>query len=232
MPIDFPNSPTLNEQFTAAGKTWEWNGTAWDAVTETPIGATGASGIQGATGATGIGATGATGPQGDPGGATGATGIHGVTGATGATGSGATGATGPVGATGATGVVPTNASFTTITTTGEASFGKIVETKATPSISGGTLTLNLNTATFFYVSANGSPTVSFTNPPSSPKVFAFTLQTVGDGTQRTFDWPFTVKWESGVEPTITRTSGKIDTYTFLTHDGGTNWFGFVSGQNF
>jgi hypothetical protein len=55
MPIDFPNNPTLNEEFTSAGKTWKWNGYAWDAITLTPVGATGA------TGATGIGATGATG---------------------------------------------------------------------------------------------------------------------------------------------------------------------------
>lgn len=74
MPIDFPNSPILNQQFTAAGKTWEWNGVAWNAITETPIGATG---IQGATGLTG-----ATGPKGDPGGATGATGPSGPAGIT------------------------------------------------------------------------------------------------------------------------------------------------------
>lgn len=30
--IDFPNSPSINDQFTAAGKTWVWTGTSWDAV--------------------------------------------------------------------------------------------------------------------------------------------------------------------------------------------------------
>jgi hypothetical protein len=30
--IDFPNSPSVNDQFTAAGKTWVWTGTSWDAV--------------------------------------------------------------------------------------------------------------------------------------------------------------------------------------------------------
>lgn len=29
--IDFPNSPTLNQTFTAAGKSWRWNGSAWTA---------------------------------------------------------------------------------------------------------------------------------------------------------------------------------------------------------
>ena len=53
MPIDFPDNPTLNEEFTSAGKTWKWNEYAWDAITLTPVGATGATGI-GATGATGV----------------------------------------------------------------------------------------------------------------------------------------------------------------------------------
>lgn len=29
MAIDFPNSPTLNQEFTAGGRVWFWNGTAW-----------------------------------------------------------------------------------------------------------------------------------------------------------------------------------------------------------
>jgi hypothetical protein len=32
MPIDFPDSPTLNQEFTVNGITWKWNGTAWDIV--------------------------------------------------------------------------------------------------------------------------------------------------------------------------------------------------------
>ena len=59
MPIDFPNNPQLNDEFTAAGKTWKWNGFAWDSITLTPVGATGATGPQGSPG----GATGATGPS-------------------------------------------------------------------------------------------------------------------------------------------------------------------------
>jgi hypothetical protein len=60
MPINFPDNPTLNEEFTSAGKTWKWNGFAWDAITLTPVGATGATGVvgsNGSTGATGAGIT-------------------------------------------------------------------------------------------------------------------------------------------------------------------------------
>ena len=35
MPIDFPNSPTLNEIYTYSGKTWIWNGTSWQSQTST-----------------------------------------------------------------------------------------------------------------------------------------------------------------------------------------------------
>jgi len=30
--IDFPNSPSVNDQFTASGRTWKWNGTTWESV--------------------------------------------------------------------------------------------------------------------------------------------------------------------------------------------------------
>ena len=30
MPLDFPPSPSLNEIYTFGGRSWQWNGTAWD----------------------------------------------------------------------------------------------------------------------------------------------------------------------------------------------------------
>lgn len=59
--IDFPNSPTPSQEFTAAGRTWIWSGTAWLAQGTAAItGPQGPAGIDGVDGATG--ATGATGP--------------------------------------------------------------------------------------------------------------------------------------------------------------------------
>jgi hypothetical protein len=103
MTLDFPNSPSLNQEYSLDVRTWTWNGEAWQLTVSGvagPTGATGATGAVGATGATGVfGATGL--------GASGATGLRGATGVFGATGStgpaGATGSTGPFGATGATG---------------------------------------------------------------------------------------------------------------------------------
>ena len=75
--FDFPNSPSVNDTYSANGMTFTWNGTKWNR-TSPDVGA------QGATGPTGAqGATGATGAQG----ATAAQGAQGATGATGAQGS-------------------------------------------------------------------------------------------------------------------------------------------------
>lgn len=38
MPIDFPNSPTLNQVYTApSGRAWQWDGTRWISATETNV---------------------------------------------------------------------------------------------------------------------------------------------------------------------------------------------------
>ena len=58
MAIDFPNSPTVNQSFTAGGSTWIWDGIAWNLQRIT----TGAQGPQGETGPQGP--AGPTGPQG------------------------------------------------------------------------------------------------------------------------------------------------------------------------
>lgn len=94
MPIDFPNSPALNELFTVGDQTWYWDGSVWR-ISNTQ-GATGPTGPIGPTGPSVTGPTGPTGATG-PTGPTGATGIQGPTGPTGPTGStGPTGDTGPI----------------------------------------------------------------------------------------------------------------------------------------
>ncbi len=60
MPIDFPNSPTVNDEFTSGSTTWRWDGSVWKVVRDfAPTGATGAVGPTGA-----VGQTGSTGAQG------------------------------------------------------------------------------------------------------------------------------------------------------------------------
>jgi hypothetical protein len=75
MPIDFPNTPTLNQTYTVGTRTWIWDGTLWNLTSSTssalgPTGPTGPTGAEstvtgptGPTGTTGISPTGPRGPS-------------------------------------------------------------------------------------------------------------------------------------------------------------------------
>jgi hypothetical protein len=108
----------------------------------------------------------------------------------------------------------------------------IVETYATASISAGTLTVDLSTATVFNVTNNANTTTFTISNATSSKAQAFTLFITGNGTSYTQTWGSSVKWAGGTAPTLTTTNLKTDVLTFVTNDGGTTWFGFVGGQNF
>ncbi len=107
------------------------------------------------------------------------------------------------------------------------------ESVSSPTISSGTLTLNLETSNIFTVSLNAAiTTITISNPPASGSGGSFTLIFTADGTARAVTWPTSIKWAGGTAPTITSTSGKVDSFAFFTSDGGTNWQGYIGGQNF
>lgn len=107
------------------------------------------------------------------------------------------------------------------------------ETRTTPSISSGTLTLNLENGNVFGVALNANiTTLTIQNPPASGTAGSFTLAFTADGTPRTVTWGAAVKWQGGVAPTLTSTNGKVDIFTFVTWDAGTNWYAFTAGKNF
>ena len=93
--IDFPSNPNVNQQHTAFGNVWFWNGESWRKAgpiqTQGAQGNAGTPGAQGHQGVTGSGAQGAEGAQGDNGaqgaiGTQGAQGHQGFQGTTGAQG--------------------------------------------------------------------------------------------------------------------------------------------------
>jgi len=106
MPLTFPSSPALNQQTTTGGRTYSWNGQAWELV---------GSGIAGPTGVTGPAGSSVTGPTGIAG-AAGATGATGATGSAGANGDAST-VTGPTGSTGPGVTGPTGLSYTNVVVT-------------------------------------------------------------------------------------------------------------------
>jgi len=46
----------------------------------------------------------------------------------------------------------------------------------------------------------------------------------------TVTWPTAVDWPSATAPTLTATASAVDYFVFITHDGGTTWYGFTAGQ--
>lgn len=109
------------------------------------------------------------------------------------------------------------------------------ETYTSPTISSGTLTLDLANGNIFNVSLNAnittSPYITISNVPGSSFAGNFTLILTADGTARTITWPNSIKWPGGTAPTLTSTNGKVDVFAFVTKDGGTTWYGFIGGQN-
>lgn len=107
--------------------------------------------------------------------------------------------------------------------------------KTAPTISAGTITLNLSTANFFNVPLTANvTTTTVSNPAASGSLSAFTLIYRADGTARTISWMGGATWinNGGAAPTPSSTSGKCDKYTAFTYDGGTTWYLTVDAQNF
>lgn len=105
------------------------------------------------------------------------------------------------------------------------------EVSASASISGGTLTLDLSTAGVFYVNLNENITTLTLSNVQTSGASSFTLIFTADGTTRSVTWPGSFLWPGGISPAITSTNGKEDIFSFVTINGGTNWFSFVGGQN-
>lgn len=105
------------------------------------------------------------------------------------------------------------------------------EVFATPTISAGTLTIDMAAAHYFMVSLNANVTTLTISNVVASAVNSFVLEFTADGTPRTVTWPASFEWPGGTAPTITSTSGKRDIYTCYTSDNGTTWAAFVTGQN-
>ena len=106
------------------------------------------------------------------------------------------------------------------------------DTASSPTISGGTLTLDLNIASVFEVSLNANiTTLTINNAASAGLVSSFVLELIADGTARSVTWPASFRWPSGIAPNLTSTNNKMDVITAYTTDGGTTYIAFVTGQN-
>lgn len=121
---------------------------------------------------------------------------------------------------------------TLLTLSGDkASFNKgITEEYEAVTSTAGAATVNLNNATNFSITLTENTTFTFSNPVASGEMSSFTLKTVQDSTDRTITWPASVDWPGAAAPTLSTGSGAVDYFVFITHDGGTTYYGFTAGQ--
>jgi len=105
------------------------------------------------------------------------------------------------------------------------------ETKTT--LSGTSPDVDLDLGTVFSLTLSGNSTFTFSNAASAGLSNSFVLQVQQDAgaSGYTVTWPASVEWPGGVAPTLTATANAVDVFVFITYDGGTTWYGFVSGQD-
>jgi hypothetical protein len=110
--------------------------------------------------------------------------------------------------------------------------GSINEVMNTVTATVGTTTLDLSTNSVYKIVMAANTTLAFSNPPASGIERNFKLYANTNNGSNTITWPAAVKWQYGAAPTQTTTANKTDIYAFSTNDGGTTYFGYVSGLNF
>ena len=96
----------------------------------------------------------------------------------------------------------------------------------------GVLTLDLANGNVFNVALNAAvTTLTISSPPAANNAGSFVLIFTADGTPRAVSWGASILWPGGTAPTLTSTNGKKDVFGFVSLNSGTNWYGFIGGQN-
>lgn len=85
-------------------------------------------------------------------------------------------------------------------------------------------TIDVSHATAFTKTISANTTFTFSGVPTGRSA-CFSLK-LEDGGDYTVTWPSSVHWCNDTEPELT--SGGTDILTFMTFDGGTNWYGTLS----
>jgi len=90
-----------------------------------------------------------------------------------------------------------------------------------------TVDVDCEAGNVFALTTDQDTTFTFSNPPATGTAFGFTLKLTAGGTH-TITWPASVDWAAATAPDAPA-SGETNVLVFITHDGGTNWYGFQAG---
>ncbi len=90
-----------------------------------------------------------------------------------------------------------------------------------------TVDVNCEAGNVFALTTDQNTTFTFSNPPASGTAYGFTIKLTAGGTH-TITWPASVDWAGGSAPDAPA-SGETNVLVFITHDGGTTWYGFQAG---
>lgn len=107
--------------------------------------------------------------------------------------------------------------------------GLVTDVVNTIADAGATETIPAPTAAgISYLTLTANCTLTFPTAVAGQS-FTLVLKQGGSGSYA-ITWPDNVLWDNNVAPVLTTTVGGIDVLSFLCVDG-TNWYGFISGQN-
>jgi hypothetical protein len=96
------------------------------------------------------------------------------------------------------------------------------------SLSGTSVTINLNNGNVFTHTLSGNTTYTISNAVSG-QAHSFTLIITQTATVRTITFPASIKWQDGDIPDMI-TANKTYVLTFVTVNGGTTWLGMFGGE--
>ena len=136
------------------------------------------------------------------------------------------GGTGVVTSTGTGSVVLSSSPALTTPTLTLPTITNYVETPFSAN-SGAAITLDLTNGTVQIITLTANTTITMPTATSGKSFIMFLRQDATGG--RTVTWS-TVKYPSGIAPTITSTASKQDIYSFFAD--GTNWYGVTVSQNY
>ncbi len=107
-----------------------------------------------------------------------------------------------------------------------------VETANNMSSLSGLETIDCSRGNIFYGEITGNTTIQFSNVPVSGNAYSCVLIfTMNNTTSNTITWPASVRWAKGIEP-VAMDISQTDIYTMTTRDGGSIWYGVISGEAF